>query len=318
MAGLAALFFAAALGAIFYVPSLFQQSFPVHHSGVVVITGASSGIGRDAALYLAEKTGFTIFAGVRNQRDFDAVIAQKKPSLKPLMIDVSKHESCVSAVGVLTDYLNANNMELVGLVNNAGISRRGLAEFHDISDARVVFDTNFFGVMDLVQLTLPLLRQGKGRIVMLSSLSGVVGSPTSSVYVASKFALEGFSDSLRREIGIFNISVSIVEPGYVQTSIFDKSPENVANAPHNNAAPDHIKSLYPRLTSKEVDDNRAKSLAKADTTKVTNEAIFDALTAEKPKTRYPVANAGGIPAAAVAWLGNHMPDAIVDAIMRAM
>ncbi len=144
------------------------------------------------------------------------------------------------------------------------------------------------------------------------------GSPTSSVYVASKFALEGFSDSLRREVGIFNISVSIVEPGYVLTNIFDKSSENVANAPNNNAAPEHIAALYPRLTSAEVENNRKKSLAKADTTKVTNEAIFDALTAQKPKTRYPVANAGGIPAKAVAWLGNHVPDVIVDAIMRAM
>jgi len=86
------------------------------------------------------------------------------------------------------------------VVNNAGISRTSPAEYHLVQDAKQVFDTNFFGVLDLVQLTIPLLRDSKGRIIMVSSLAGLIGRPLTSIYTASKFALEGLSDCLRREM----------------------------------------------------------------------------------------------------------------------
>lgn len=106
----------------------------------------------------------------------------------------------MDAIENLRKLASESKLPLVAVVNNAGISRTSPAEYHLLQDAKEVFDTNFFGVMDLVQLTLPLLRESKGRIIMVSSVAGKVGRPMSGVYTASKFALEGFSDCLRREM----------------------------------------------------------------------------------------------------------------------
>ena len=152
---------------------LVTPEFPVHESGIILISGASTGIGRHAAEHMA-KDGYTVFAGVRKQTDFDSIAALKNPNFQPILFDVTNHESCVKAVEFLKTYSSEHGLPLVAVVNNAGISRRMVAEFNSLEDARVVFETNFFG-MDLTQLTLPMLRESKGRVVMISSVAGVFG-----------------------------------------------------------------------------------------------------------------------------------------------
>jgi short-subunit dehydrogenase len=142
--------------------------------------------------------------------------------------------------------------------------------------------------------------------------------PGSSVYASSKFAVEGFSDALRREVAQFGVSVSIVEPGYVKTNIFDKSELAMERAPQNTAGPEVIKALYPSMHSEAAMAKRTKNLEKAHTTEVTSEAIFDAITSPHPRSRYPVAGAYGIPARIVQIIACFLPDTILDGIFASV
>lgn len=144
-------------------------------SGIVLISGASTGIGRHAAEYLSEK-GYIVFAGVRKQSDYESIMDLKNPRLQAIKFDVTNHDSCVNAIQHVSSVSREWKIPVVALVNNAGISRRQTAEFHQLEDIRRVFDTNFFGMVDLTQLALPLLRESEGRIVMVSSVAGVFGA----------------------------------------------------------------------------------------------------------------------------------------------
>lgn len=170
----------------------------------------------------------------------------------------------------------------------------------------------FFGEFSLALLLIL-------AIISYSSLCGFVftvppGAPGSSVYASSKFAVEGFSDALRREVAQFGVSVSIVEPGYVATNIFEKSELAMEHAPQNTASADVIMSLYPSMHSEEAMAKRTKNLEKAHTTECTSDAIYDALTSAFPRSRYPVAGAAGLPAPAIAFLTSHFPDTILDGL----
>lgn len=287
----------------------FRKEYEVFQAGIVVISGASTGIGHHASIHLANN-GYTVFAGVRKEKDFQSIQNLKIPTLLPLQFDVTDHQSCVKALQTVQQFsLQHNNLPIIGLINNAGVSRKVLAELHDLNDARRVFDTNFFGMVDLTQLFLPVLRQSHGRIVMISSLSGLVGSPMSSIYVASKFAMEGFTDSLRREIAQFGISVSIIEPGYVKSSIFATSEEESV-VPEDKK--EVVNQFYSQFYSEQAKQKRQKTLQLADDPKVTTNAIFHAMTAKYPQTRYPVANATGIPAIVIDWIRWLLPDRLLD------
>ncbi len=148
--------------------------YVVHRKGYILISGASSGIGRHASQYLADR-GYHVLMGVRKQEDFMDIENMNNDLLVPVMLDVTSHSSCLHAVKAAQTLSQSSGLPFVALVNNAGISRRSVAEFHNLSDAREVFDTNFFGMVDLTQLTLPLLRTHKGRVLMISSIAGVFG-----------------------------------------------------------------------------------------------------------------------------------------------
>jgi NAD(P)-dependent dehydrogenase (short-subunit alcohol dehydrogenase family) len=171
---LAAVFLAPFLGSLL-LDQLSQKEYAVAQNGVVVISGASSGIGRHAALHLAEK-GYVVFAGVRKETDADSIRQLQVKGLHPVLLDVTKHDSCVAAYQTVKQFSQENKIPIVALVNNAGISRRVPAEIHQLNDIRRVFDTNFFGMVDLTQVFIPALRESKGRIVMISSLAGLVGT----------------------------------------------------------------------------------------------------------------------------------------------
>ena len=303
--------FALAL-AVMYVTTV---KYKVHTGGYVVISGASTGIGRHAAEHLSNN-GFDVLAGVRKQSDFDKIIALDNPKLQPIFLDVSKHDSVVKAMDAVKSLVAVSGLPLIAIVNNAGVSRRGVIEFHDLDDARTVFETNVFGMMDLTQMSLPLLRESQGRIVMVSSLSGRIGSPLSGVYAGSKFAMEGMSDSLRREVAPFNISVSVVEPAYVQSNIFATTKIETEDAPQNTVESSIVTETYPHLHNDKVHEKRRKGIAGASPPTVTSEAIFDAITSSTPKTRYAVANAGGVPAWVLALLVKYLPDRVADALFK--
>jgi short-subunit dehydrogenase len=194
------------------IPLLTPQ-YIVHNEGIVLITGASTGIGNHAAIDIANKTNLTVLAGVRKEKDVETIKQLNIKNLRPIIIDVTSHESNVNALKEIQTIMKEENLKFIGLINNAGISRSIPVEFHTIDDVKYLFETNLFGVLDLCQLYLPLLRQSKGRIIQISSIAGLVTPTMSGIYSASKKALEALSDGLRREVREQEISVSVVNPG---------------------------------------------------------------------------------------------------------
>lgn len=297
---------------------LMTRQFPVHRSGAVLITGASSGIGRHAAEFLSAR-GYIVFAGVRKVRDAEEIKQRCNKSLRPLLIDVSSHESITKAVEALTLELRDLGMPLVGLVNNAGVGESFTAEFHPWDNMRGMFETNFWGAVDLTRQVLPLLREGKGRVIMISSVAALVSQPMTSIYCASKKALEGYSDSLRQELQHFDISVSMLEPAYVKTDLLGKAQALKVEGDMSKEELERTEKqrhLYPHYFSQKRREKKVKTMMSGDTPQVTTDAIFDALVSPYPKTRYVVASVNGNPAWVIAWLFWAVPDRLKDFLIQ--
>lgn len=174
------------------------------HTSLTLFSSVWTGIGRHAAERLSEEgnlsiacrsfnklvrkarlhftlvaVGYRVYCGVRKEKDKNNILALNNPRLIPIIFDVTKHETNIAAIETITRDVATSKLPFVALVNNAGISRRMVAEYHDMEDIHRVFDTNVFGMMDLTKLSLPLLRESKGRIVMISSVNGRLGKSLS-------------------------------------------------------------------------------------------------------------------------------------------
>lgn len=295
-----------------------RKSFKVHSEGIVLITGASTGIGRHAAEHLAAKHKFLVLAGVRKESDAQNIRNMNIDNLQPVIIDVNSHESCVQAVEVIKKLMDDLKLPFIGLVNNAGIGRSMFAEFIPVDVAKQIFNTNFFGVLEITQLTLPLLRASQGRIIMISSVSGMIATQQQSIYSASKFALEGFSDALRREVAQFGVSVSLIQPAYVKSAIHSSDSAASADLIKDPAAYSEMRKLYERFLTDEMEDKIKKDIENASEPEVTSEAIDTALTMQYPRTRYTVANAGGFSASTIAWLDWILTDRLQDMVLESL
>jgi len=183
-------------------------------SQTILVTGASSGIGRATAGLLAAR-GFTVFGTARKPDD------AKPQGFTMLALDVRSDDSVRACVELVL--AKAGRLDV--LVNNAGYAVTGAAEETSVDEAKAQLETNFFGAVRMVNAVLPGMRAaGAGKIINISSLAGNTAIPYSAFYSASKFALEGYSESLWYEIRPFGISVSLVEPGFVNTPIGEASP----------------------------------------------------------------------------------------------
>ncbi len=184
----------------------------------IVITGASSGIGKATALHLDE-LGFEVFAGVRKEGDGRALGKNASDKLTPILLDVNNNDSIADAVKTVAE---ATSGELFGLVNNAGLSLNGPLELVPVPDIKKLMDVNVIGLLAVTQAFLPLLRKSRGRIVNISSGHGLLAIPDKSAYAASKFAVQAISDSLRVELRPFGVSVSCLAVGKVDTEVLGK------------------------------------------------------------------------------------------------
>jgi NAD(P)-dependent dehydrogenase (short-subunit alcohol dehydrogenase family) len=153
---------------------LLKKSYCVHKNGIILITGAGTGIGRHAAEYLA-RNGFVVLAGIRFPAEEKEIQSVGIKTFIPIYLDVCKHDACVDALKRIEIMTKSMNLPFVALINNAGYLKSMPIEFHNIQDARNMFETNFFAAMALIQLFLPLLRQSKGRIINLSSFTALAG-----------------------------------------------------------------------------------------------------------------------------------------------
>ena len=184
----------------------------------LLITGASSGIGKTCALSL-DQLGFKVFAGVRKTEDGDALKNEASERLQPTILDVTKPETIRQVIELISADPQCS---FFGLVNNAGIGISGVLEATPEDELRKVLEVNVIGVHAVTKACLPLLRKNTGRIVNIGSSAGFLSGPGASSYSASKFAVRAITDSLRVEVKPLGMHVSLVAPGAIESDIWDK------------------------------------------------------------------------------------------------
>ena len=278
-------------------------------SGAVVITGASSGIGEECALYMS-KLGFHVFAGVRKENDGQKLRLKAVNHLEPILMDVTDEQSIAGAFAQVADVVG--NSGIVGLVNNAGVAFGVPLELIPIDDLRQQLEVNVIGTIAVIQKFLPLLRSGKGRIVNIGSISGLMAEPFFGLYSASKHALEAFTDSLREELRPWNISVSIIEPGCVLTPIWEKSLGKTRDYLTNLSPEEHL--LYGDAF-RAFFENAEKVSQKGISPEVVARAVVNALTDERPKTRCILGRDAKIKAVLIKPLPERIRDFLITRIM---
>lgn len=273
--------------------------------GVVLVTGASTGIGRATALAL-DSRGFRVVAGVRRAEDAEQLGSLASDRLVPLNLDVTDPDQVADAVGVVRD--TARSSRLVGIVNNAGIAVSGPIEFVPLDLWRQQFEVNVIGVVAITQAFLPMLRVSHGRVVIIGSLGGRLSQPMVGPYCASKHALEAISDSLRIELRPWGIGVSLIEPGAVATPIWEKGLR--AGAQLVAQAPEELRRLYGNAVTAV-----SRMAVRENQTGVAPEKVADAvahaLLASSPRTRYRV----GRDARLAIPLTRMLPDRLKDRLL---
>lgn len=272
----------------------------------VLITGATDGLGRAAALLLAQR-GYRVFAAGRSaekRAQLDTLSREKNLSLETVELDVCDDASVQRAVANVLAKTGAIDV----LFNNAGVNFTAAVEDLRMEDWRRQFETNFFGVLRVTQAVVPHMRERRhGRIIMMSSVSGFVTAPTQGAYSSSKFALEAMSNALRLELYPFGVHVVLIEPGYIVTGIqqaalelFKPYMDKMNNGPY---AP-----LYARFFES-VTGSRAESKT---TPENCARVILQAIEAPNPRIRYGVTQLATV----AKWCKRLLSDKAVDAIFR--
>ncbi|MBK3659775.1 SDR family oxidoreductase [Bradyrhizobium diazoefficiens] len=249
----------------------------------VVVTGASTGIGWAIAKFLIGR-GYRVFGSVRKQIDADRLRGEFGVNFTPLLFDVTDEAAVLAAARQVREALGGET--LAGLVNNAGIAVGGPVLELSADDFRRQMDINVIGPVIATQAFGPLLgadpslKGPKGRIVMISSVAGKNGNPLSAPYCTSKHAIEGLSESLRRELMLFGIDVIIVAPGAVKTPIWSKAEQIDLSVYQNSPYLPAFKKVLAFMMKLGETGLPAERIA---------EVVFKALTAARPKVRYQIA-----------------------------
>ena len=268
----------------------------------VLVTGSSTGLGRDIAIHLAEK-GFRVYGTMRNLAKKDAVEKPAKDrnlDLKVIRLDITEKESIESAV----DTIIKESGEIYGLVNNAGIGLRGYFEDLTEDEIRQVFESNVFGTMAVTRVVLPHMRAArKGRIIIISSVGGKFGTMGASAYVSTKFAQEGFGESLAQEVGPLGLKVILVEPAIIKTSRWGHNRGTAQGATNPDSPYTEWFKNMEQLSDKLVKTSPTSSMDVART-------VHHALTTWRPRMRYMVGNRARL----VTSLRRHIPGELFEKV----
>ena len=272
----------------------------------VLITGGTDGLGRAAALLLAEK-GYRVFAAGRSaekRTELDRIAATKKLSLETMELDVCDEESVTRGVQQILQKAGAIDV----LINNAGVGMAAVVEELKLEDLRRLYETNIFGLLRVTQAVLPQMRKrGQGRILMLSSASGLVTPPLSAAYSSSKHAVEAISNALRLELYPFKVEVVLIEPGYIMTNFQEASKE---------LAPEYVAaaaaSPYARVYSGAMEGANSSRKESKTTPEDCARVMLAAIEASHPKARYTVTPL----AKWVAFGRRVLPDTLLDSFLR--
>lgn len=262
---------------------------------VVLITGASSGIGKDTAKLLV-KQGYIVYGAARRT---DKMQDLKVAGIHLLQMDVTNDASMMKGVKEIID----THKSIDVLVNNAGYGSFGSLEDVPISEAKYQFEVNIFGLARLTQLVLPYMRaQKSGRIINVSSMGGKFGEPHGAWYHATKYALEGLSDCLRMELKQFGIDVVVIQPGAIFTEWNKIARDNLIKMSGNTVYKDLANKHFKMLESADKRGSEPIVIAKV---------IVKAISSKHPKTRY----AAGEGAKLILTIKKIMPDKIFDKIL---
>ncbi|HNR31558.1 MAG TPA: SDR family oxidoreductase [Candidatus Hydrogenedentes bacterium] len=269
---------------------------------IVVVTGASTGIGKACALELAAR-GFRVYAGVRRTEDGEALRTEAPERITPIMLDVTRDEDVQAAARAIEAACGERG--LYGLVNNAGIAVAGPLEFLPAFHLRRQFEVNVIGVMAVTQAFLPLLRRGCGRIVNIGSVSGRLAMPLLGPYAASKAAIAFLSDALRAELRSAGVEVALIEPGVIRTPIWQKSGRE--GTALRAMLPKECEAAYGKALDRIEERVAVLERMGAPPEAVARKAAH-AMLARRPRTRYLV----GRGARLQIWLGKLLPDRLRD------
>jgi NAD(P)-dependent dehydrogenase (short-subunit alcohol dehydrogenase family) len=270
---------------------------------IAIVTGASTGIGAATARELARR-GFHVLAGVRRDRDADAI---RGPGIEPVIIDIT-HPDHIQALATRV-HEDPQGRAVRALVNNAAVQANVPIEAFAIDEWRRMFEVNLFGHVAVTQALLPALIRSKGRVVNISSVGGKVAMATYGPYAATKFALEAVSDSLRRELAPSGVGVVVIEPGAVRTEMLGRAIVT-ANELVLAMTPEQsqrygalVQAVNTQAESSTMSGLPADAAAKV---------IAKAVTARKPRTRYAVGREAGL-----IRLVRFLPDRTLDRVLAA-
>jgi NAD(P)-dependent dehydrogenase (short-subunit alcohol dehydrogenase family) len=269
----------------------------------VLVTGASTGIGRAAAMRL-DGAGWKVFAGVRKEEDAASLRAEASDRLAPVTLDVTDAEQIAAAAELIARETEGG---LDGLVNNAGVAVPGPLETVPLDDLRHQLEVNLVAYVAVTQAMLPELRRAEGRIVFLSSIGGRIAFPFGGPYHASKFATEAIGDVFRQELRPWGLKVALIEPGSIDTPIWErgqrKAEDIEARAPKTNllygAALDKFRKVIADTAERGIPPEKVAK------------AIAHALESSRPKSRYLV----GLDAKLQARLQPLIPTTVFDRIV---
>ncbi|MEL6865486.1 MAG: SDR family oxidoreductase [Bacteroidota bacterium] len=273
----------------------------------VFISGVSTGIGLNAAEYLLEQ-GYAVWGSVRKEADAKALEARLGPHFKAFIFDVCDEQAIEAARKEIATLLKDQGLH--ALVNNAGISVSGPLMYVPVEDIKYQLDVNVLGVIRLCQAFLPLLGASDpspyspGKIINISSISGRIASPFIGPYAASKHALEALSDSLRRELAVFDINVVSIQPGPIKTPIWDKAKADMA------------KRSYPNTPYAAIMEKSKELIAESEREAIepiaVSRCIHQILRSKNPKARYIIAKKR-----LMYWIVSYvLPDRWLDAMIK--
>ena len=267
-------------------------------SKVALVTGASSGIGEAAAREL-HKLGFVVYAAARRA---DRLANLERDGIRALSMDVTDDASTSAGI----EQIMGEHGRIDVLVNNAGYGSYGALEDVDLAEGRYQFEVNVFGLARLIQLVAPHMRaQRSGRIINVSSIGGKIYEPLGSWYHATKFAVEGLSDSLRLELKPFGVEVVIVEPGAIRTEWAAIAADRLEKTSGSTAYADQARTVGAILRSMDTHPRRATEPS------VVGKIIATAATAKRPRTRYVT----GFAARPLLMARRLLPDRAFDQVM---
>lgn len=245
----------------------------------IVITGVSTGIGYGAAKEFAS-LGYHVFGSVRKQEDATRLKEEIGANFTPLLFDITDRGAIEKAAEEVKKIVGNNG--IAGLVNNAGMATSGPLIYQPIEEIRLQFEVNVIGQINVIQVFFELLKAGEkpGKIINISSVAGKLSAPFLGAYAGSKHALEGISQSLRRELQLYGIDVIIIGPGAVATPIWDK--DGAQNSINKYTETDYAASI--NSFQKYIVEPGKNGLSEA----ILGEFIRKVFENEKPKTRYAI------------------------------